>query len=167
MNIMSQILDTQKEKIFRLGFPTLCLIALSLAAISVIPQSREIIRSLVISQSRVVLAKAEADLTGHGANIAVVKVQTADSIALEIYEKTAEQDKLKFMKRIVLPEKKDAYFTFRGNATNLVLTDVDGDGILEIVAPTYDENLIPRLNVFKFDPASNDFTKLGPESYRF
>jgi hypothetical protein len=167
MAIMSQMTDTQKEKIFWVGFPTLCLIALSLAVISLLPKSREIIRNVVVSKSRVVLAKAEADLTGHGLRVAVVKVQTADTIALEIFENSSDQTKLKFVKRIVLPERKDAYFDFRGNATNLVVTDVDNDGVLEIVAPTFDENLIPRLNVYKFDSATGDFFKLGPESYRF
>ena len=164
---MSQMSDPQKQKIFWISFPTLCLIALSLAVLSVLPQSREIIRNMLVSESRTVLAKAEADLTGHGLKVIVVKVQTADTIALEIFENSADQEKLKFLKRLVLPEKKDAYFSFRGNATNLVVTDVDGDGVLEIVAPTFDENLIPHLNVYKFNAETGDFTKLGPESYRF
>jgi hypothetical protein len=113
-----------------------------------------------------VLAKAEADLTGKGLRVAVVKVQTADTIALEIFENDGNEGKLKFVKRIVLPEKRDAYFNFRGNATNLVVTDVDNDGELEIVAPTFDQNLVPRLNVYKFDSSVHDFLRLGPDNYQ-
>lgn len=163
---MSQLATAQKEKFFRITFPTLCLISLSLAALTFIPESRELIRSVIVTNSRIVLAKAEADLTGKGMKVAVVKVRTADTIALEIFENQGEAKSLKFVKRIVLPEKRDAYFNFRGNATNLVVTDVDGDGQLEIVAPTFDENLVPRLNVYKYDAEAADFLRLGPETFQ-
>jgi hypothetical protein len=157
--------NAQKQKIFMVSFPTLCLISVCLAALTLIPASREFIRSVIVTNSRVVLAKADADITGQGMKVSVIKVQTSDTIALEIFENEGDTLKLKFVKRLVLPEKRDAYFSFRGNATNLVVTDVDGDGTLEIVSPTFDENLVPRLNVFKFDPERHDFIRLGPETY--
>lgn len=163
---MAKLLEAQKQKIFWLGFPTLCLISLSLAVLTTLPSSREFIRSVIISNSRDILAKAEADITGKGMRMAVIKVHTADTLALEIFENEGGSNKLRFVKRIVLPEKRDAYFNFRGNATNLVMTDVDGDGHLEIVAPTFDENLVPRLNVYKFDADSRDFRRMGPETLR-
>jgi hypothetical protein len=163
---MTQLSEVQKQKFFWIGFPTLCLISLCLAALTSIPTSREFIRSVIISNSRTILAKAEADLTGHGMRVAVIKVRTADSLALEVFENDGDSQKLRFVKRIVLPEKRDAYFNFRGNATNLVVTDVDSDGQLEIVSPTFDENLVPRLNVYKYDPESKDFIRLGPETYK-
>jgi hypothetical protein len=162
---MYQLTAAQKQKFFWLSFPTLCLISACLAVLTLMPSSREFIRSVVVSNSRSILAKAEADITGQGMKVIVIKVETADSLALEIFEYEADSQKLKFSKRIILPEKRDAYFNFRGNATNLVMTDVDGDGTLEIVAPTFDENLIPRLNVYKYDPERHDFIRLGPENY--
>ncbi len=162
---MSQLTSAQKEKFFRISFPTMCLISLSLAVLTVLPSSREFIRSVIVSNSRQVLAKAEGDLTGKGMKVAVIKVKTADTIALEIFESQGDTASLQFVKRIVLQEKRDAFFNFRGNATNLALTDVDNDGKMEIVAPTFDDNLIPRLNVYKYDPEFNDFRKLGPGSF--
>jgi len=162
---MSQLTIPQKQKLFWLSFPTLCLISICLAALTLIPASRDFIQSVIVSNSRTILAKAEADLTGQGMKVVVIKVHTSDTMALEIFENEGDTGKLNFVKRIVLPEKRDAYFNFRGNATNLVITDVDGDGTLEIVAPTFDENLIPRLNVYKFDPERHDFIRLGPETY--
>ncbi len=162
---MYQLTAAQKQKVFWLSFPTLCLISVCLAVLTLMPSSSEFIRSVVVSNSRSILAKAEADVTGQGMKVVVIKVQTADTLALEIFEYEADSQKLKFSKRIVLPEKRDAYFNFRGNATNLVLTDVDGDNTLEIVAPTFDENLVPRLNVYKYDPERHDFVRLGPENY--
>ena len=162
---MAQPTTAQKEKFFRIIFPTLCLISLLLAALSLIPASRDLIRHLVLVNSRLVLAKAEGDLTGNGMRVAVVKVQTSDSLALEIFENLGNREGLKFVKRLVLPEKRDAYIDFRGNATNLALVDVNGDGKLEIIAPGFDENLVPRLNVFEFDLDRNEFLRMGPETF--
>jgi len=162
---MAHLTEAQKQKIFWLGFPTLCLISVLLAALTLLPSSREFIQSVIISNSRDILAKAEADLTGKGMRVAIIKVQTSDTLALEVFENDGDSGKLKFVKRIVLPEKRDAYFNFRGNATNLVVTDVDNDGNLEIIAPTFDENLIPRLNVYKYEIETKDFVRLGPEIY--
>lgn len=121
---------------------------------------------MIISNSRKILAKADADITGQGMRLAIIKVKTSDTLALEIFENEGDSGKLKFVKRIVLPEKRDAYFNFRGNATNLVVTDVDNDGSLEIVSPAFDENLIPRLNIYKYDSDARDFIRLGPETYQ-
>ncbi|MEZ0391941.1 MAG: hypothetical protein ACAH59_06985 [Pseudobdellovibrionaceae bacterium] len=163
---MAQLTEPQKQKIFWISFPALCLISVCLALLTAIPSSREFIRSVIVSHSREILAKAEADLTGQGMRVAVIKVQTSDTLALEIYETEGHSQTLKFVKRIVLPEKRDAYFNFRGSATNLVITDVDGDGQLEIVVPAFDENLVPRLNVYKYDADTRDFIRLGPETYQ-
>lgn len=162
----SSLSTMQKTRLFFVSLSALITTALCLAVLTFLPQSRELIRSLIISNSRVILAKADADLTGQGQKVSIIKVQTADSLALEVFETDSQGQKLQFVKRLVLPERKDAYFNFRGNAANLVVTDVDGDGALEIVAPTFDDNLIPRLNVYKFDPETRGFFRLGPESVR-
>lgn len=162
---MTSILSTkQKNRLFYWGFPCLVIAAFSLAILSVFPQSRDLIRNLVISNSRLVLAKADGDLTGEGQMVSVIKVQTADTLALEVFETGGEGQKLKFMRRIVLPEKKDAYFNFHQNTSNLVIADIDSDGTLEIIAPTFDDNLVPRLNVYKFNPLSRDFIRMGADS---
>lgn len=161
---MSQITDAQKKKLFWISFPTLCLISTSLIILSVIPSSREFIRSIIVENSRIILAKADGDITGKGLIVSVIKVKSADTLSLEIFEHKNDPQGSKFLKRIILAEKRDAYFSFRGNATNLAVTDIDHDGTLEIVAPTFDENLIPRLNVFKYDLDRSDFIRLGPES---
>lgn len=157
----------QKTRLFIVSFSTLTLLALALAILTFLSPSRELIRELIMMNSRIVLAKADADLTGKGTQVSIIKVQSADTLALEVFETNGHGQKLQFRKRIILPEKKDAYFNFRGNTSNLVIADVDDDGILEIIAPTFDENLIPRLNVYKFDPESLNFFRMGPDALRF
>lgn len=157
--------ETQKKRLFMVGFPALCFLSLMLIAVSLIPETRELVRNLVISQSRVVLAKAEADLPGGGGKISVIKVRTADTLALEVFESDFEGKNLKFIKRIVLPEIRDAYFSFHDQTSNLVLSDLDSDGQLEILAPTFDENLVPRLNVYKYESGTKNLQRLGPENF--
>jgi hypothetical protein len=144
---------------------------LALAALSVmigvtavVPSFRQSAKERLISYDRTVLAKAEGDVTGKGDNLIVVKVKTPDSLSLEIYFKTGEKDEASFQKRLILPEKRDGFFTFHGRETNLVMADIDHDGTLEILAPAFDENLIPRLNVYKYDQDSRSFQKMGADS---
>lgn len=163
----SRLSAPQNNRFFLVGFPALMAIALGLAILTFIPQFQEAVRNLFLANSRVILAKADADLTGQGFKVSIIKVQTSDSLSLEVFQTDAEAgNKLQFVRRLVLPETRDAYVNFRGNAVNMVVTDVDGDGSLEIIAPTFDENLIPRLNVYKYNPEEKDFFRLGPDSFR-
>lgn len=142
-------------------------LAIGLAMAGAIPSWRQSLRDQVITSNRQIVAKSESPLSGQYEPITVIKVQTPDTLSLEVYSRGANPSQLIFQKRVILPEKRDGYFTFRGNATNLVLTDLDNDGQPEIVAPAFDENLVPRLNVFKYDPATQNLTRLGPDSLKF
>ena len=137
-----------------------CSFCLVLVIFSGFVSFRTWMRDTFLSQKRVVLAKADGFLT-KDMPITVIKVVTSETLSLEVYVRKDNSDDLQFFKRIILPEKRDGFFTFRGNATNLVLTDLDGDGNIEILAPSYDENLIPRLNVYSYDPESNSFHRKG------
>lgn len=143
-------------------------LALGMTVVTTVPYLRHQFRDYFLSEKRHVLARAdgfiESSTGGPDDPVSVIKVQTIDTLSLEIYTKTAASDQLVFQKRIVLPERRDGFFTFRGNASNLVLSDVDGDGHSEIIAPTFDENLVPRLNIYKYLPPSDSFVRLGPES---
>lgn len=151
----------KSNRFFLVSFPLLLLASFFLAAFTVYTPSREVIRENILSHSRKILAKADADLTGKGDWVTVIKVQTADSLSLEIYHTDPQHTTSEFMKRLVLPDRRDGYFTFHQNATNLAITDVDGDGRLDIIAPTFDESLIPHLNIYRFDADAKDFVKMG------
>lgn len=130
---------------------------------TVVPALRERAREFLLGSDRVVLAKAEGDLSGRGDFYVVVKVKTSETLNLELYHQIPNQRELVFQKRVILPEKRDGYFTYRGKDTNLVLADIDNDGGLEILAPAFDENLVPRLNVYKYDPAAQSVQRLGAD----
>ena len=63
--------------------------------------------------------------------------------------------------KIRLPDNKEGYFDFQGQATNLGLADINDDNIPEILAPSYDQRLEPHLNVYSFDPNTKAFRLLN------
>lgn len=164
-NALQNLSELQKRKLFLVSFPALCLISVLLIVMSFIPETRELVRNLIVSQSRIILAKAEATLPSGAGKIAIIKVQTADSLAIEVFESEPEGRGTVFIKRIVLPEIRDAYFNFHDQTTNLAISDLDGDGQLEILVPTFDQDLVPRLNVYRYDVDTKDLLKLGPENF--
>ena len=85
-------------------------------------------------------------------------IKNKNSLSIEVYDQDAEE--MTLIAKIPLNETRDAYFSAKGNATNLALTDVDSDGALEIVAPTYDDQMIPRLNIFKYNPETKSFDRV-------
>lgn len=145
------------------GFAMLALLLVVTVAFS-IPAWREAIRDRFLSDSRQVLAKVDGDLNGQGDFISVVKVKTRDDLIVEVYTLNPQKDETSLRARLILPESKDGFFQFRGRPTNLALVDMDGDNWLEIIAPTFDENLIPRLHVYHYDPHAQIFVPMGPES---
>jgi hypothetical protein len=138
----------------------LVVLAISVTVMAVTPSLRQGLRDFFNPEQRTILAKISGDLTGHGMRVSVLKIQNRDSLALEIYsDENPETSSL--MAKINLPEKRDAYFSLKGNATNLGLSDIDGDGILEILAPTFDEQMVARLNIFKFNPETRGFERVS------
>jgi len=138
----------------------LLLVALVVTAIAITPNWRQAARDLVSPEQRVILAKVTGDLTGQGPHVIVLKIKLRDSLVLEIYD-AEKSDENALMARIVLPEKRDGYFQLKGNATNLGLADVDNDGTMEIVAPAFDDQMIARLNIYKFNPATRSFDRMN------
>lgn len=138
----------------------LLIVALLVTAVAMTPSWRQSFRDLFSPDQRTILAKVSGDLTGQGMHVTVLKIQTRDSLVLEIYN-SENPEQTTLMTRIVLPEKRDAYFQLKGNATNLSLVDIDNDGTLEIIAPAFDDQMIARLNIYKFNPATKSFERVN------
>ncbi|PWU18833.1 MAG: hypothetical protein C5B49_06610 [Bdellovibrio sp.] len=162
MNEMTKSMKRNKFA-FRIVFFTLAALLLVLSTLASVPRWREQIRSYFIRPYRQVLAKVEGDLTGKGDIVSVVKLKTETGILVEVYEHLpAGGERLRA--RLQLEERRDAHIDIRGQVTNLALADLDGDHILEILSPVYDENLVPRLHVFKYDPVEKSFVRMGADA---
>lgn len=91
----------------------------------------------------------------------ILKIRQRDQIFVEVYKQTDPQAEAVFVTRIDLTDRKDAFFNFRGQATNLAVTDIDQDGVQEILIPAYDQDMTARLNIYKFNSTTNTFTRMS------
>lgn len=126
---------------------------------TLVPEVRTEIRTTVSKDFRMVSSTAQGDLLGTGSALTVAKIKTRDALLLEVYEMMADGSQ-RLLERIDLPDRKDGYFNFNGRATNLAIDDIDGDGKMEIIAPTFDQNLVGRLNVYRYDQGAGTFNRV-------
>lgn len=135
-------------------------VGLTLAAL--IPSSRQKIRSWLRPDNRQILAKTSGYASADGPFVSVFKIRENGVLVIEVYTTPEQDGSPKLMQKFVLNETRDGYFNFMGNATNLALSDTDQDGALDILAPTFDDQMTARLNVFRFNRALGTFEKAIP-----
>lgn len=116
------------------------------------------IRSYLLPNKNKLLSVIYGDIMGNGTFIKVLKFKTRNGIRVEFLEQNANG-----LKRLIT--KKDihhpynGFFEYRGNSVQLAMGDVDGDGVMEIMAPSFDRHLMAHLNVYYYDPEQDDFYK--------
>jgi hypothetical protein len=99
--------------------------------------------------------------------LSVIKtVQIKPGVVVDIYKiKENNQIVVKFyhskngehFQTFSLQDAWDGYYQVNGKNTNLFLNDVDQDQTLEVLAPTFDQNLTAKLHILKFDSESQNF----------
>lgn len=127
------------------------------------PVWRDSLRQSWHSNDRVLLSTALGDLLGDGSLVKVIKYQTSQGIHLEILAEGLGGSR-PLIDRIYLADRHNGFFDFQGQATQLALVDVDSDGQLELIAPTFDEGLTAHLNVYKYNIDFKRFEPLRPEN---
>ena len=147
-----------------MGF--LLTLSVALSFINLNEDWRARIRDEFLPENREILAKVVGDLAGGGRSFTVLKIKTRSSIAIEVFENNLMTHQSLFRARAVLPEHRDAFFTYQGSAVNLLLVDTDHDGTMEIVTAAFDENLIARVHVYKFNDVTSALESLGPDSIK-
>jgi hypothetical protein len=125
------------------------------------PAFREWVQTYIQDTSREVLATAEGDLLNDGSLVKAVKYKSGDQVFIEILRSTPDHS-FSLVDRIDLPDKHDGLFNFHGHITRLAITDIDGDGKMELLAPTFDSQLVPHLNIFRFNPTLKRFEPAQP-----
>jgi hypothetical protein len=154
----SQESTFQKKEIILMSI--LAVLAMILLTVAIVPSFRNSVKEIFSSSERIILAKVSGNITADGPHVTVLKIRSKDTLTLEVYSDDPGHENT-LIAKIPLFETKDAYFVVNGNATNLALTDVDDDELMEIVAPTYNEQMVPRLNIFKFNRASKTFDRVN------
>ncbi len=131
---------------------TLCIAAM---VVALHPALKNSVKTAFNSPYRKVLSVVNAKMDDNQ-RVKVVKVLTHEGLYLEVYGGSQPYTS-PLIDRIKLPDHKDGYFLFRGHATNLAIDDVDGDKIPEIIAPSYDANLVAHLNVYRYNQDRKTF----------
>lgn len=162
------------QTLIRISQSLLALLAVVAFVAVVHPDVRTSVRSSLRSDFRTVVSTAKGDLSGTGVMFTVAKIKTRDNIYLEIFETVIEQtlegesentsasesSATRLVERIEISDARDAFFSFNGQATNLAIDDVNGDGRPEILVPTFDRNLVGRLNVFEYNNDTREFSRV-------
>lgn len=120
-------------------------VALGLGAVLLTPNLREKVQDSFNKKQRVILAVAAAKLDESGDDYQILKVKTKDGLFIEVYGAGNA-----FLSSAKLPDSKDGYFTFNGQVTNLAIDDINNDQFKEILATSFDDNMVARLNVYRF-----------------
>lgn len=139
------------------------LFAMGLALTAVVPSWRERIQNHFSKVGRDILATAEGDVLNDGSLAKVIKYHSKDGVYVEILKVGADHREIQ-VDRILLPDKHDGLFNYQGHVTRLAIADIDNDGKLELLAPTFDNQLVPHLNVFRYNPAIGRFEPYTPEA---
>lgn len=148
------------QTLIRISQSLLTLLAIVGFVAVVHPDVRTSVRSSLRTDFRTVVSTAKGDLSGTGVMFTVAKVKTRDNIYLEIFETVLDASTPKLVERIEISDARDAFFSFNGEATNLAIDDINGDGRPEILAPTFDRNLVGRMNVFEYNNDTREFSRI-------
>lgn len=130
-----------------------------IAAVAALISSNSSVRAFFLPKEdqRKVLSKTNT--TYDGIDYTVLKILTAHGIEIEIYEKDPLNFERKLKQKFQLNGDKEAFLSTADNPVNLAVSDIDKNGIPDIIVPTVDRAGQSRLNVFKFEP---DFKQFVP-----
>lgn len=137
----------------------LLVLAIAAAVVSSFPSVQNKVKEVFIKPNRVVLAKINTFYGVEQKEYLILKIRDESGLQIEIYELQKDGNQ-SFKQKFELTQDSDAYITLDKNTTNLALSDVDKDGVLDILAPSVDRNGNLRLNAFRFNAEFNSFEPL-------
>ena len=138
---------------------SLAFLLMLVTTVAVVPSLRAAFKSFVFSNQREILAKTSAKISPDGPLVAVFKLLEDGRLKIEVY-KVENSGETTLSQIFELNETRDGYIHLQGNATNLALSDTDNDGALDIIAPSFDDQMTPRLNIFRFNSTLQNFEKV-------
>ena len=130
------------EETMRLNMVTAPIIVLGLAVLFTF------VPDLSGRATRKKLGEITADLTGDGRLEKILKIKINDGnsskIVLEVYVEN------RLLRTIVLPEAKDAMFTFKNSRNNMFAADIDNDGKKDILTISRNDRAESKLSVLTY-----------------
>lgn len=160
MGMIENSVNGKPYRIMQISFLALLLLTF---VVALAPKWREQAQDLLWPRERLILAKSQAQINPNGIFVTVIKIKTKQGLSIEIYKSKDVSQSMEFWMQFPLEGTQDSFFNFHSQASNLVLTDVDNDGFLDIMAPTYDEQQQARMNIFRYDETLGTFVRMERE----
>lgn len=111
------------------------------------------------------LQKVDGPLIETGMDVRVLKVKKGNKIHLEFLSRQADNSFF-IINSVELKGSREAYYRYwekEREVYSLLLFDDDGDGQLDVIAPTFDRFFLPQNNVVVYNQQTKQF-ELKPES---
>ena len=108
-----------------------------------------------------ILQVVETSLLEMNMDIKILKKRYRGSIYLEFLSKT--DGSFRLINSVDLPGRYNGFLEYQKGTISLGTIDQNGDGRLEIIAPTFDKFLRPHFNIVFYHPELHKF-KLHPEA---
>ena len=106
---------------------------------------------------RQTLQKVDGPLIENNMDVRILKVKHEDKIYLEFLSKQVDDSYLK-INSVELKGNRDGYFEeYGGKVASLLLLDYNGDGRLDVLAPTFDKFFLPRSNYVVYNKKTGEF----------
>ena len=103
-----------------------------------------------------ILRVFEVSLLERGLDVKVLKRKRGNSLYLEFLSRLPDGS-FRLINSVDLPGKYDGFFEYQKGTVSVGSIDQNGDGRLEIIAPTFDEFLRPHFNIVSYHPELNKF----------
>lgn len=151
------------ELFWRVTWSMLLVAILTVSAIVFYPEWRVRWQAWLLPEKKDLLATVSGALLGDGTEYKVLKFATRRGLIVEVHaQNSGAHQPFVFIDRIFIPDRHDGYFSLNTAATQLAMVDMDGDGRLEILAPSFDEKLVAHLNTLRLDPDSKRLELVKP-----
>ena len=144
------------SKIFCWLWLSLCACLSVTGAFVLFSPAKAWVLSQVTSQEEV-LSVVHGDLMNDGSLVKVMKFKTAEGIVLEFYTDVQSNGARHLISRVEIPKAQDGFFDHRGQAVQLAVVDLDGDGTMELLSPTFDKHLLAWLNPYRYSKEEQAF----------
>ncbi len=115
------------------------------------------VRSWFQMRGQKALSVVYGDLMHDGSRIKVVKLKTREGIFLEFYSLSYTGISSLISREKISGAVQDGFFDHRGKSVQLAVVDIDGDGTMELLAPTFDKHLVAHLNPYHYNFIRNKF----------
>ena len=115
------------------------------------------------------LQKVDGPLIANEIDVRVLKVKLGNKIYLDFLSKQAD-DSYSVINSVELKGNREAYYIWGKKAKlsetiSLMLLDDDGDGALDVIAPTFDKFFRPHINLVVYNPKTSQFELKDSSDY--